>query len=139
MKIIQVAKIAFIGSLILVGSYFMIGFLVELNKVPTIPANLEELANYSERDLWKIREYYQCSYVPSFYSYDSNNYDVYRFDELKELKRFCDVVSGYWVNKYRYNKLDEALTGAERLKNRNQFLDKTRVVPEEQNKIFILK
>lgn len=73
---------------------------------PTRPANLEELATWSEPDLMRLMMYYNCSDRPS------SNIP----DDLKEFVRFCNTVSGYWVEKYRESKYDDAREGARKLR-----------------------
>lgn len=73
---------------------------------PTRPANIEELATWTEPDLWRLMEYYNCRDRPS------SNIP----DDLKEFVRFCNTVSDYWSEKYRESKYDDVREGADRLK-----------------------
>ena len=74
---------------------------------PTIPENLEELADWSEDDLWRLMKYYDCDESPS----------VNIPDDLKEFAAFCNTVYDYWNKKYDEGKLDGAREGAKRLKS----------------------
>lgn len=73
---------------------------------PTRPANLEELATWSEPDLMRLIRYYNCNDRPS------SNIP----DDLKEFVRFCNTVSDYWNEKYRESKHDGAREGADKLR-----------------------
>lgn len=73
---------------------------------PSKPANMEELKNWSELDLWRLMEAYNCD-------------DMYIDnvpDELKELEEFCDIVTGYWTKKYDERKIEDAREGADKLR-----------------------
>lgn len=73
---------------------------------PSKPANMEELKNWSELDLWRLMEAYNCG-------------DMYMNkvpDDLKELNKFCGIVSGHWNKKYDERKIDDAREGADRLR-----------------------
>jgi len=37
-------------------------------------------------------------------------------DDLKELNKFCGIVSGHWNKKYDERKIDDAREGADRLR-----------------------
>lgn len=73
---------------------------------PTPPANLEELANWNEPDLFKLLRHYNCSDTPI------SNVP----DDLKDLSRFCSTVRGHWIKAYNESKYDDAREGAERLR-----------------------
>ncbi len=73
---------------------------------PTRPANLEELATWSEPDLMRLLMYYNCSDAPSG--------DVP--DDLKEFTRFCSIVREHWSKAYRESKFEGAREGADKLK-----------------------
>ena len=93
----------------LVFVFSMLGYMLYRETIifpPTRPANLEELATWSESDLWRLRKYYNCS--------DMSFSDVP--DDLKELKKFCSTVSAHWYKKYEESKYDDAREGARKLR-----------------------
>lgn len=96
--------------IILVGFLFSaIGYAAYREAVifpPTRPANLEELVTWSEPDLWRLMEYYNCADRPIS--------DIP--DDLKEFVKFCDTVSGHWNKKYRESKYEDARKGADKLR-----------------------
>lgn len=115
----------FYGLFLAAGVYVVIAFLPMVNLTqPTVPANLEELVNFSERDLWKMRQYYDCSSLlePESLYGDPYDYDSYLPVEQHELKRFCQAVYKQWIKKYRKKLALEAAEAAERF---NQRIDNT--------------
>jgi len=100
--------------IILIGIF---GFIIAYNMYrdavifpPTTPANLQELANWSETDLWRLKQYYNCGDLP----FDNVP------DDLIELKTFCKIISNHWVKKYDERLYEKARDGAAKLKQNNQ-------------------
>ncbi len=92
----------------LVFIFSMVGYMLYREATilpPTRPANLEELATWSESDLWRLMQYYNCNDV---------SFDVP--DDLKELEKFCNTVSAHWNKKYKESKYDDARKGADKLR-----------------------
>lgn len=93
----------------LVFIFSMVGFMLYREGIifpPTRPANIEELATWSESEMWRLMRYYNCN--------DVSLSDVP--DDLKELEKFCSTVSAQWNKKYKESKFDDAREGADKLR-----------------------
>jgi len=91
---------------ILVG---MLGYVVYRESwifPPTKPANMEELATWSELDIWRLMKRYNCGDIP---------WSEEVPDDLKELEEFCSIVRHHWYEQYDEKKLIDARKGADKL------------------------
>jgi len=89
-----------------------IGFELHRNAVIfpiTAPSNMHELSSWSERDLMRLLNSYNCSDTPTRHRAPP---------DLMELSMFCETVRSYWSDAYRESKYEDAREGAERFRNK---------------------
>ncbi len=104
-------KYLWLGYMLIIGCILtgMLGFIVYKEAwifPPDPPANMNELKDWSELDLWRLMEAYNCGdmYIDNIP------------DELKELKEFCGAVTDQWGKRYDERKLEKARKGADKLR-----------------------
>lgn len=76
------------------------------------PENLEELIEWSEKDLYKLSQNLKCSTVSYTTIVPHRTNQEQAAADFEELKRVCNIVITLWMEKYnleQYNKATEGM------------------------------
>lgn len=112
--------ISCILSFLIVGS--IIYNIDDINIIPAIPNNLEDLDDLTSTQLYKMRGYYKCDinvYNPVIVFNPDDESDL-KFNDFQNYKDFCKTVKYYWLKNANEENLNIIHEGVDRFKNATQ-------------------